>query len=134
LEHVKALFIKFVMIAVVLGIVLTGIYDVEFGDTMLISVVLTVVAYILGDLLLFRKAGDDHERNADHAKRNMVATVSDAILTFLVVWLMGKALFANDSDLLQAAVLSAIIVAAGEWFFHKYLDNQVFDEKHHHTT
>ena len=134
MEHVKALLIKFVMIAVILGIVLTGIYDGEFGDTLLISIILTIVAYILGDLLVFRKTGDDHERNADHVKRNTIATISDAILTFLVVWLMGRELFTNDGDVLQAAFLSAIIIAAGEWFFHKYLDNQVFDEKHHRAT
>jgi len=122
------------MIAVILGIVLTGIYDGEFGDTLLISIILTIVAYILGDLLVFRKTGDDHERNADHVKRNTIATISDAILTFLVVWLMGRELFTNDGDVLQAAFLSAIIIAAGEWFFHKYLDNQVFDEKHHRAT
>lgn len=134
MEHIKALLIKFIMIAVVLGIVLTGIYDGEFGDTLLISIVLTIAAYILGDLLVFRKTGDDHERNADHVKRNTIATISDAVLAFLVVWLMGRTLFTDGGDVLQAAFLSAIIIAAGEWFFHKYLDNQVFDEKHHHTT
>ncbi|OMP67335.1 YndM family protein [Domibacillus epiphyticus] len=134
MDHVKALFIKFVMIAVVLGIVLTGIYDGEFQDTLLISVVLTIVAYIFGDLLVFRSAGDDEDRSADHVKRNTIATVSDAVLAFLIIWLMGKALFINDGDVLTASFLSALILAAGEWFFHKYLDNHVFDEKHHHAT
>lgn len=133
MDHVKAIIIKFVMIAVVLGIVLTGIYDGEFGDTLLISAVLTIVAYVIGDLLIFRKAGDDHERHADHAKRNTLATVADAVLTFFVVWLMGKSLFINDGDVLAASFISAIIIAAGEWFFHKYLDNHVFDEKHDRT-
>lgn len=133
MDHVKALIIKFVMIAVVLGIVLTGIYDGEFGDTLLISAVLTIVAYVIGDLLIFRKAGDDHERHADHAKRNTIATLSDAVLTFFVVWLMGKSLFINDGDVLAASFISAIIIAASEWFFHKYLDKHVFDEKHTHT-
>ncbi|MEM1505512.1 YndM family protein [Domibacillus sp. 8LH] len=132
MEHVKAILIKFVMIAVVLGIVLTGIYDGEFGDTLLISLVLTIVAYILGDLLLFRRTGDNHGPSSDYVKRNTIATVSDAVLAFLVVWLMGKALFINDGDVLSAAFLSALIIAAGEWFFHKYLDDHVFREKHSH--
>jgi purine-cytosine permease-like protein len=134
LDHVKAILIKFVMIAVVLGIVLTGIFDGEFSDTLLISAVLTIVAYVIGDLFIFRRAGDDHERNADHAQRNTIATVSDAVLAFAVIWLMGKNLFINDGDVLKAALISAIIIAAGEWFFHKYLDDHVFDEKHHHAT
>lgn len=130
MEHVKAILIKFVMIAVVLGIVLTGIYDGELGDTLLISVVLTVVAYILGDLLLFRKTGHDDGPSSDFVKRNTIATVSDAVLAFLVIWLMGNALFTNESNVLTAAFLSALIIAAGEWFFHKYLDDHVFHEKH----
>jgi uncharacterized BrkB/YihY/UPF0761 family membrane protein len=129
MEHVKALLIKFIMIAVVLGIVLTGMYDGELGDTLLISLVLTIVAYILGDLLLFRKTGNDDGPRADYVKRNTIATVSDAVLAFLVIWLMGKALFINDGDVLTAAFISAIVIAAGEWAFHKYLDDHVFREK-----
>jgi cation transport ATPase len=134
LDHVKAILIKFVMIALVLGIVLTGIFDGEFSDTLLISVVLTILAYIIGDLFIFRKAGDDRDRHADHNKRNTIATISDAVLSFLVIWLMGKELFTDDSDVLMASLLSAVIIAAGEWFFHKYLDKHVFDEKHPDNT
>jgi len=134
MDHLKALVIKFVMMAVVLGIVLTGIYDGEFEDTLLISLVLTVLAYVIGDLMIFRKAGDDHDRNADHVKRNTIATISDFVLSFLVIWLMGKALFTDESDVLAGALISALIIAAGEWFFHKYLDRHVFHEKHHNHT
>jgi uncharacterized protein YneF (UPF0154 family) len=118
------------MTAFVLGIILTGIFDGESEATLLISVVLTVVAYIIGDLFISRKTGNDHERHADHNKRNTIATISDAFLAFLVIWLMGKTLFADDGDVLIASLLSALIIAAGEWFFHKYLDKDVFEEKH----
>ena len=134
MDHIKALVIKFVMIALVLGIVVSGIYDGEFEDTLLISLVLTVLAYVIGDLMIFRKAGDDHDRNSDHVKRSTIATISDFVLSFLVIWLMGKALFTDDSDVLAAALISSIIIAAGEWFFHKYLDRRVFDEKHPHES
>lgn len=134
MDHVKALLMKFVMITIVLGIVLSGIYDGEFSDTLLISAVLTILAYIIGDLLLFRKSGNDLEANSDHSKRNALATLSDAILSFLVIWLMGKALFINDGDVLAASFISALLIAAGEWFFHKYLDKHVFDEKHPNDT
>jgi hypothetical protein len=83
MKHLKALLIKFVMSAVVLGIVLTGIYNYDFSDIMLISLVLTVVAYALGDLLVYRNAADD----SDYKKRNIVATISDLILSFLVIWI-----------------------------------------------
>lgn len=57
MNHVKAPVIKFVMIAVVLLIILTGIFDVEFEKTLLISLALTVAADALGDLMIFRKTG-----------------------------------------------------------------------------
>lgn len=130
MDHVKALVIKFVMIALVLGVVVTGIFDGEFEDTLLISLILTILAYVLGDLMIFRKAGNDHDRNSDQVKRNTIATISDFVLSFLVIWLVGKSLFTDDSDVLTAAVISALIIAVGEWFFHKYLDRHVFVEKH----
>ncbi|MED4455683.1 DUF2512 family protein [Metabacillus fastidiosus] len=132
MNHVKALLIKLVMITLVLGIILTGIFNREFSDTLWISVILTILAYVLGDLLIFRKAGDD----SDHTKRNIIATLSDAILTFVVVYFMGQDIFVGDGDLIRAALLSAIVVGLGEWFFHKYLDNNVFEEKpnHHRAT
>jgi uncharacterized BrkB/YihY/UPF0761 family membrane protein len=121
MKHLKALLIKFVMSAVVLGIVLTGIYNYDFSDIMLISLVLTVVAYALGDLLVYRNAADD----SDYKKRNIVATISDLILSFLVIWIMGASLFGNTITIIQGSVVSAIVIALGEWFFHKYLDKHV---------
>lgn len=139
MNHLKAIIIKFIMILVVLLIVLTAMYDVEFGNTLLISAVLTLLAYALGDLMIFRKTGDRGDNNRasrddDHTKRNAIATVSDIILSFLVIWLMGEVLLEDTEDLIQAAIISALVIGAGEWFFHKYLDRNVFPEKHDHTT
>lgn len=145
MNHVKALVIKFLMIAVVLLIILTGIFDVEFEKTLLISLVLTLLAYALGDLMVFRKTGKqthhndvndnhaDHDRE-DHKKRNMMATIADIVLAFLVIWLMGDALIENAEDIVTAALISAIVIGGGEWFFHKYLDKNVFPEKNGRAT
>ncbi|WKA55880.1 YndM family protein [Planococcus shixiaomingii] len=130
MNHVKALIIKFVMIAVVLLIILTGFFKVSFVDTLWISLVLTLVAYAMGDLMIFRKAGDARDQN----KRNMIATISDIVVAFLVIWLVGDALIGNNPDIVTASIISAIVIGAGEWFFHKYLDRNVFPEKHDHTT
>ncbi len=139
MDHLKALIIKFVMIAVVLLVILTGIFEMEFGDVLVISAVLTVVAYLLGDLMIFRKTGDraNHNRNGHndvHTKRNTIATIADIILAFLVIWLVGEAVLADSDDIITAAIVSAIVIGAGEWFFHKYLDRHVFPEKHNHAT
>jgi len=151
MNHVKALVTKFLMVALVLLVMLTLIYEVEIEKTLLISLVLTLIAYVLGDLMIFRKSGDgasnthagnssnndnknnhSHHRDPhkDHKKRNMMATIADVILSFFVIWLMADGMIKNAEDnIIQAAIISALIIGVGEWFFHKYLDKNVFPEK-----
>ncbi|MGG0316616.1 DUF2512 family protein [Priestia megaterium] len=75
MKHVKALIMKFVMSAVVLGTVFTGIYNYDFSDSILIGLVLTVLAYALGDLLVYRNAADD----SDYKKETL-------LLQFLILF------------------------------------------------
>ncbi|WP_241994042.1 DUF2512 family protein [Mesobacillus foraminis] len=79
----------------------------------------------MGYLLIFRNAGDDD----DYTKRNIIGALFDAVLTLAVIYLMGRDIFVGENDLINAAILSAVVVGIGEWFFHRYLDNNVFDEK-----
>ncbi len=130
MNHVKALIMKFVMIAAVLLIILTLFFDVPVMDTIWISLALTLVAYVMGDLMIFRKAGD----RSDQTKRNAIATISDIVVAFLVIWLMGDALVGGNIDFVVPALISAVVIGGGEWFFHKYLDRSVFPEKHDHRT
>ena len=130
MNHVKALVIKFLMIAVVLLIILTLFFDVPFMDTIWISLALTIIAYLMGDLMIFRKAGDRSDQN----KRNAIATVSDIVVAFLVIWLLGDALAGDNVDIITPAIISALVIGGGEWFFHKYLDRSVFPEKQDHST
>ncbi|WP_409288413.1 DUF2512 family protein [Peribacillus sp. SCS-37] len=129
MHHVKALIIKFVMITLVLGIIITGIFGGEFSDTLLISAILTVLAYLLGDIFIFRGTKNDTE----YSKRNMVATISDIVMAFILIWLLGNALFTDTEQTLLAALISAIVIGGGEWFFHKYLAKNVFHERNHGT-
>ena len=123
MEHVKALLIKVVMVTAVLSLILSGIFDGEFGDTLVISLVLTLAAYILGDLIIFRYAGDNY------TSRNIVATLSDAVLAFAIIYFMGAYMYSGVDDLMWASLLSAVVIGGGEWFFHKYLNNHVLDER-----
>ena len=122
MKHLKALLIKFLMIAVVLLVVLTLIFDVPFMDSIWTSLVLTVLAYILGDFLLFRLAANRSSQNV----RNMIATVGDVILAFLTIWYMQVALVDANENIALGTLIAAVIISGGEWFFHKYLDGNVF--------
>lgn len=130
MKHLKALIIKFVMSALVLGIILTGIYNYDFSNSMLISLVLTVVPYALDDLLVYWNADDD----SDYKNRNTIATIFDLILIFLVIWIMGASLFENNSTIIQDFIVSAIVITSGEWFFHKYLDKHVLNTNNYRNT
>lgn len=122
MKHIKALLIKFLMIAVVLLVVLTWIFDVSFMDSIWTALVLTVLAYILGDFLLFRLAANRSSQNV----RNMIATGGDIIIAFLTIWFMQIALVDADGNLALGTLIAALIISGGEWFFHKYLDQNVF--------
>ncbi|MER2089739.1 MAG: YndM family protein, partial [Sporosarcina sp.] len=116
MKTITALIIKFIMITAVLWIVL-GLYGVSFGDILLTSVLLTGVSFI-GDMYLVPRV------------KNIAATIADFGLAFVMIWLVGTYFYERPIQLGMAAFLSTIIIAAGEFIFHKYLQKQIFaDEK-----
>ena len=126
MEHAKALMIKFVMVTAVLGLILSAIFGGELVDTLFITLVLTVLAYLFGDLFIFRFAGDNY------TSRNIIATFSDAVLAFVVVYFIGTYMYSGVDNMMLASLVAALAVGGGEWFFHKYLNNHVLDEREDH--
>lgn len=126
MKHVKALVIKFLMIAAVLVVILTLFFDVPFMDSIWTGLVVTVLGYIIGDLLLFRLSPD----RMGITKRDILATIGDLVISFLAIWYMLIALTDANSNLALGAFLSALVIAGGEWFFHKYLERNVFTENY----
>lgn len=129
MKHLIALAIKFVMIAAVLLIILTGFFGVSFADTLLISLALTLIAYAMGDLLIFRSGGDRSEQTI----RNSIATIADVAVAILVIWLVGEALVGSGTDVITPAIISGLFIGGGEWFFHQYLDSRVFRDRRNRT-
>ncbi|KGR90611.1 hypothetical protein CD30_10420 [Ureibacillus massiliensis 4400831 = CIP 108448 = CCUG 49529] len=114
-NYTKAFFIKLVMTVAVLWIVLGLFFGVSFGDILIISALLTVIAFV-GDIFILPLTG------------NIGAAVGDFILAFLGVWVLGSFLFNNNVAVLSAAFLSALFIAAGELYFHRYLRDHVFED------
>ncbi|WP_231505631.1 DUF2512 family protein [Bacillus sp. EB01] len=106
-NHAKALAIKAAMILAVMWIVLSMLNDVSFLDSTLIAIVLTLIAYFTGDMVVLPRMG------------NVAATIGDFVISFLVVW-AGLALLGYN-EAAGEAFLASLIVAAGEWFYHKWL-------------
>lgn len=123
MKYIEAILMKFAMVFAVLFIILGLVYGVELIDIFLISLVITIIGFV-GDLLIYPKTS------------NKIATAGDLVLVFLLVWLLGMVWIENpDFSLVMPAIYSAIIIAAGEWFFHIYLTKRVWERKEtSHTT
>ena len=110
MTHVKALAIKGIMTIIVLYLVLGLGFGFTFGDTLLMTIVLGVISYLLGDLYVLPRWN------------NMIATLADFGLAFLVIWLMGMPLSLG------------IVMAIGEYCFHFYMMSKEIGKKHYLET
>ncbi len=110
----KALIIKFIMVTAILWVILGLFYGVDFGEIITISVILTPIAYVVGDLLILRYFN------------NMIATIADFGLSFLTIWFIGLAVINEPISIVGASLISALAIGVGEWFYHYYVNNQVF--------
>lgn len=115
MKHLRALAVKFLASLVLLYIILGLIYDMSFTNVFLISLVLGLASYVIGDLFLLPKTN------------NTIATLSDFGLAFMIIWILGESLTYGES-LLLASLVSAAGIALFEYFFHKYMAGNVFED------
>lgn len=106
MEHVKLLAMKFLFTFAILFIILGAGFDVSFGNVFLITLVLSVVGYAIGDRMILSRT------------KNTTATIADFVLIFGVVYFMTDALTVGD-DVFEATAISAISLTIFEYFFHK---------------
>lgn len=111
MKHFTALLIKFIMVTLVLEIILNMLTNLTFTDILYISVSITVLAYIIGDLLILP------------ASNNTVATLADFGLALVTIYMFNYLWDIRYISLYDALVAAAVL-GVGEWFFHMYVDNQ----------
>lgn len=116
LKHLVPIFIKFIMTAIVFEIVFLLFSDLTFGTILWVSFILTLIAYILGDMIILP------------ATNNAVATVADIGLSLVVIYLLNYLWLKNDIPFLSAFIAS-VMIGGGEWFFHKIVDRSVNSEE-----
>lgn len=121
MKHLIALAIKFVIITLVLLVILTWAFDVSFMNTLMISLALTALSYAIGDILIFLNAGQPNNQSS----RNTIATFTDFIMALAVILLIGWLLTGEFAAMVAPALTSALVLSAGEWFFHQYVDRSV---------
>lgn len=118
MKHVEALVLKFIIVAVILELVLMSLTNLTFGRILFISLIVTVLAYLIGDMLILPHSN------------NTVATICDFILALFTV-LIFNYVYYNARITFWAALFSAAIIGVGEWFFHKYLVKRTIKEEEH---
>ncbi|MFD2924540.1 DUF2512 family protein [Halobacillus naozhouensis] len=113
MEHVKALAIKGIMTLIVLYVILSLGFGISFINTLILTVVLGAVSYLLGDLYILPKTN------------NMIATMADLGVTFIIVWILGTVLTGMGlGTMIWEAAISAVAIAIGEYFFHSYISKK----------
>ena len=115
MKHVYALLIKFLMVTIILEILLSTLTDLTLTEILYVSATVTVLAYVLGDLLILP------------ASNNTVATLADVGLAIAVIYLFNYVWILRYINW-TATIISAAAIGLGEWFFHKYVAKNVFPD------
>lgn len=111
-KHVKAFLIKFIVSFALLYIILGLMYEMTFGEVLLLSAVLGIAAYVIGDILILPRTN------------NTVATIADFVLAGIVIYLFADGMTAAN-NVFTITLIATIAVSLFEIFFHRYLENNV---------
>lgn len=101
--------LKWIANGLVVVLLLMYFADVSFWSAFVTATVLTIIAYILGDQLILRKTN------------NIIATLSDAVLAFVVLW--AAAVWMGWDLSISEAIIMSVVLGIVEWFIHRYVFN-----------
>ncbi|MGM0878362.1 MAG: YndM family protein [Bacillota bacterium] len=113
MRHTTVLLIKFVTCVIAFGIGLDLFFDATIVDILSFSLLITVVSYVVGELIILPQLG----------KR--AAAVADFLLTYLSVWIFGSILLENYLQIAWGSIISAFIVTVAEVFIHLFLEDRL---------
>ncbi len=119
MKHVYALLIKFAVIAIVLEFTMLFLTNLNFIEILYVALTVTLVAYVVGDLLILPLSN------------NTVATLADAGLAAFIIYLYNFA-WVNSLITFTTAIIAGALVGIAEWFFHKYVAHHVFPDRDLH--
>ncbi|UOE57629.1 YndM family protein [Bacillus sp. CMF12] len=106
--HSKAISLKFMACLVLFYIILGKRYGMSFENIFIITALLVITSYILGDMLILRRTN------------NAVAAIADFGWAFLLIWFLSSILTLQD-ELISMSLAAAFGSAIFEYAFHLYL-------------
>jgi len=117
MNHLKALTIKFVLVTSILLLMLLIFDNASILSVLLISLLVTGVSYLIGDLLILPRTSI------------MTATGADFILNFAAIALLSFLFIEQPYPLAIVAGFASFFIACGEGFFHRYMVDHVLGLK-----
>lgn len=115
--NIKALGIKFIINMIIVFSIFGIFYDASLVNLFIISVLTTVVAYVVGDLFILRRFG------------NVVASISDFFLAFVTLAILGVIFIQTEMPIVLASLFAAFFLTITEPFLHAYMQEKGPDEK-----
>lgn len=107
-NHVRALGIKTLAIVIFSGLLTPMFTDLSLGQGVLTGILISVLTYILGDLIVLPVTD------------NTAATAADVATAGVLYWIAVRALDGIGLSIWEV-LLFALIVGVSEWFLHTYL-------------
>ncbi|WP_067724783.1 YndM family protein [Oceanobacillus damuensis] len=120
MRHLKALGIKFVITSIVLFSILPIFLTAGLGEILFMSILLTGIAYLIGDLFLLSRFG------------YFIAAAADFALVTLSVWILSIVFIGNGPSILAAALSTGFGIAISEAIFHIYMKEKVLTDTEDH--
>jgi len=118
MKHVEAVLIKFFTTLMVLSLLFLLFSMPSYWDIVMISIAVTGIGYLIGDLYVLRKFG------------NGIAFFTDFGLAAVSIWVFSYFLIGPCFPSLTIALLSAVFIAVTEFLFHIYMNAYVLESKH----
>ncbi|MCM3584307.1 YndM family protein [Mesobacillus maritimus] len=107
MKHFTAMAIKFGASLLVLYVILGFANGMSFSNVFFTTLILSVVSYLLGDLLILPKT------------TNATASLADFGLSFALIWLITSNM--TTASTFWLSFIAAIGITVFEYFFHQYL-------------
>lgn len=112
MHHGKPIIIKFLIYSILITFVFL-FYGVSIPSLLILSGLLAIITYVLGDLLILPLKG------------NTVATLADGAIVFLGVLIWTLPSYGLYFSTIGGAFFVAFILAVCEWFIHIYIIGRV---------
>lgn len=106
----KAMIVKFLLTLAAAFIAFQMFDNNSFGWVLGVSLLGTILNYLIGDLYILPNLG------------NLSASIADGGLAAITAWLMGTMVRGNNVGT-SSLLIFGLLVAIAEYFFHRYLLN-----------